>query len=109
MSTQLSMVDIFSGKPDPPVFHDLEAGARKTDPRSSKRAAREIEKSGVLRGNRNLVLALIKQYPGHTSKQLAMLGKVDRHMVARRCADLRNMRLVKSEETGEKDLVWWPL
>ena len=108
MSTQWSMVDIFSGKAEPPVFHDLEAGARKTDPLSSKRAAREIEKSGALRGQRKLALDLVKQYPGRSSKELADLGTLDRYQLARRLPELALEKLIKRTEEGNSDCRWWP-
>jgi len=106
---QLNMLRLFDGQPSPPLFHDLEAGARKTDPQSSKRAAREIEKSGVLRGQRKLALDLVKQYPGKTSKELSQLGTLDRYQLARRLPELALEKLIKRTEHQAEDCRWWPL
>jgi hypothetical protein len=110
LSASLPLFDqVFSGKPEPPIRLDLEAASRKSDPLSSKRAAREIEKSGVLRGQRLIALNLVKQYPGRSSKELADLGTLDRYQLARRLPELALEKLIKRTEHQAEDCRWWPI
>jgi hypothetical protein len=103
------MVDIFSGPPLPVRRQELEAASRQTDPASSKRAAREIERSGALKGQRLIALNLVEQYPGKTSKELSQLGTLDRYQLARRLADLLKEHRVRRVETQAEDCRWWSL
>ena len=110
MSASLPLFDrVFDGPPESPVHYDLEAASRKTDPPSRFRAAREIEKSGVLRGQRLIALNLVKQYPGKTSKELSQLGTLDRYQLARRLPELALEKLIKRTEHQAEDCRWWPL
>jgi len=105
----MNMLIIFEGPPEPPAYHDLEAGARKNDPLSSKRAAREIQRSGALKGQRLIALNLVKEYPGRSSKELAQLGTLDRYQLARRLPELALEKLITRTEQGSEDCRWWPL
>jgi len=111
MSTQyqLTLDRLFAGQPVAIPRQELAAASRKTDPESSKRVAREIEKSGVLKGQRLIALELVKQYPGRTSKELSQLGTLDRYQLARRLADLLKEKLVRRVETQAEDCRWWSL
>lgn len=82
--------------------------SRSGDPQSSKRAEREIKRSGTLRGQAQMVLGLIKRYPGRSTKELSELGTLDRYQIARRSADLKRLGLVKAVAIGSSDLQWWP-
>lgn len=74
--------------------------ARKNDPSSSKAAAAELEGSGRLEGQLLVVLALVRSYPGRTSKELAAKSHIDRYTVARRLPELRRAGYVlMSSET----------
>jgi hypothetical protein len=111
MSQQFNFEDLFGGKPLAPVLRPeeyLPPRSRTKDPESSKRAEAEVKRSGAMSGGRKLALDLVTQYPGRSSKQLAELGQADRHMIARRLADLRHMKLVHTTQNGRDDMQWWP-
>lgn len=71
----------------------FESGARRTDPPGSHFAAAKHERTGQLHGNRRLVLEALGRHPLVTSRELAEREGLDRHMVARRLADLRSLEL----------------
>lgn len=98
---QMNMLMIFEGPPEPPQYHELEAASRKTDPLSSKRAAKEIERTGTLKGQRLIALELVKQFPGRSSKELSKLGTLDRYQLARRLPELEVMKHVRVTQTGK--------
>lgn len=81
--------------------------SRRTDPKSSRRAEDQMRRSGALRGQAMIVLDLVKQFPGKTSKELGNLGSLDRHAVARRLPDLLKAKLVRRTEEGSNDCQWW--
>lgn len=95
---------------------DSGAASHRTDPDSSRRAARRHEQSGRLDVDRRRVLEALKRFPGVTSKQLATICGFDRYMVAKRLPDLRRMGLVQNVagdcgsaaggDTGG-ELRWW--
>ena len=100
------------------------------DPLSSALAVEEIAKSGALDSSREMVLAAVTAKPGRTSGTLAWLFALDRHEVARRLPDLRNVGKVqhcarvcqgackinghyceKAQAIplrGRRELKWWP-
>lgn len=82
--------------------------SRTNDPASSKRAEESAKRSGTMRGGRVLAMELVEKYPGRTSKQLAELGTLDRHMLAKRLPELRAMGLARTTQIGNGDLQWWP-
>jgi len=95
---RVSQLGLFGGHPM----------ARAADHDSSHAAADHLEASGAARAQRDQVLALVKRWPGMTSGQLARLSGVDRHMVARRCPELRSDGLVEAIKPVGKEIVWWP-
>ena len=108
MSASLPLFDsIFAGQPVAIPRQELEAASRKTDPESSKRAAREIERSGALKGQRKICLDLVTRYPGKTSKELATLGSLDRYQIARRLPELAKMKHLRVTQEGSEDQRWW--
>ena len=62
--------------------------ARTTDPRSSHDAAERLVSSGALSRQESDVLAALVAHPGRTSKSLAEVSGLDRHMVARRLSGI---------------------
>jgi len=96
---------------------DLVPISRTTDPESSKRAAREVVKSGVVASQQKVFLDLVQANPGLTSKCLGVLSGLPdgRFAAGRRLADLRRKKLVTNinPETSEdtrttgNDMQWW--
>jgi len=83
--------------------------ARATDPPSSKRAARRLTTSGRHKSQKARVLRALRDYPGLTSKELALAMGEDRYMVARRLPDLeRDGKVEKGSDHGD-DVTWWPV
>lgn len=83
--------------------------SRTTDPPSSGRAVEALDRSGTLRGQRKIALSLVCKFPGRSSKQLAALGQVDRHMLGRRMKELWMLgHIVRVEDSIRKtDLKWY--
>lgn len=79
--------------------------ARKTDTPSSHRAAETITRIAAA-SQRERVLRLVEALPGLTSAELAQRSGLDRHMVARRLADLKNLGLVTQQKNGSQDVTW---
>lgn len=90
----------------------LPPAAAHADPLTSHEAAAKVNESGDRAAQCQRVLAMVKQLPGATSKELAKRFKVDRHMVGRRLPDLRSMGLVKNgparacKVNGNKAVTW---
>lgn len=83
--------------------------ARASDHDSSHAAADELEASGRARAQREQVLALVRRWPGMTSAQLARLGAVDRHLVARRLPDLRSAGRITAAKIAGREIQWFPV
>ena len=82
--------------------------SRRSDPPSSKRAAEHLHRNGGAASQRMVCLELVKKFPGRSSKQLAELSGLDRHMIAKRLPELRDkFNLVRVTQTGNEDQKWW--
>jgi len=87
--------------------------SRKTDPATSALAEDEITSSGARARQVDRVYRLVQQNDGYTSAELAVMGGVDRHMVARRLPDLQHKGLVKKggqrqcEIRNRQAVTWW--
>jgi hypothetical protein len=90
-----------------PSFNFEQPRSRRSDPPSSKRAADQLQRSGVLKGQRLIALELVKQFPGRSSKELARLGTLDRYQLARRLPELVSLGHVRVTQTGVDDQKWW--
>lgn len=88
--------------------------ARRNDPSTSHEAAEHITKTGARASQQRAVLALVEQWPGHTSAELAAKSTLDRWTVARRLPELRAVYFVKNGDartcniTGRSGLTWYP-
>jgi hypothetical protein len=89
-----------------PLFRP--ARARRRDAISSHLAADALEREKRDKKQLKQVLALVRRYPGRSSKMLATLGRVDRYMVARRAPELAEMGLIRRVEEKGEELKWWP-
>lgn len=86
------------------------AKARRTDPQSSHDAAKRQDASGLTASHEALVLELVREFPGRTSKQLSEKTELDRHEVARRLSGLKNRKpsLVRADvPEGGGELRWY--
>lgn len=83
--------------------------SRESDPRSSKRAESDMKRNGTIRGQALIVLQLVRDAPGRSSKELGTMGSLDRYAVARRLPELRDAGLVRSESRSKNDVAWFPL
>lgn len=82
--------------------------ARRTDPKSSHKAASTHERSGRLENDkRRVYLALLTAGKPMTSKQIAEQYGIDRHTVARRLPDLERDGKVYRVNAGESRQVEW--
>ena len=88
---------------------DTGAMSRRTDPDSSRQAARRHEQSGRLDSDRWRVLEALRRNPGASSKELAAREGLDRHMVARRLPDLERAGLVRRDCDGKGDTRWYAI
>jgi len=96
-------------------LHDHRVNARHTDPASSAMADAEQKASGRRVRNLDRVLALLAAHPGSTSRELAILGGMDRHEAARRTADAKRLGLAmhtsrpREDRSGGRPGVAWCL
>ncbi len=81
------------------LFSDNAPIHRATDPATSKQASRTYTKTGQRDSDKQRVLAAVVQYPNRTSKELAQLTGIDRHLLAKRLPDLRADGRVQNGET----------
>jgi hypothetical protein len=109
--TQAAQPDLFS---QPQQRRVETPAARRSDPESSHAAAAEITKSGARAHQQQLAAAAVRQFPGHTSMELAELAGMDRYALARRLPECETAGTVKRGAvttctiTKRKALVWWP-
>jgi hypothetical protein len=93
--------------------------AAQADPESSHLAAVEVTQNGQRDREASEALALVRLYPGHTSRELATLGGIGvdgRYMLARRLPELRDIQppLVRNgtmracSDSGKLAMTWFP-
>ncbi len=94
----------------------LAQAARNTDPITSHMADEEITTSGQRAAQMMQAVQAVKDYPGHTSAELAKATGMDRSMLARRLPDARSLNFVKNGDTfrkcdvtGRKSITWYEL
>lgn len=87
--------------------------SRTTDPQSSHDAIAALEASGELGKQHRRALEAVRRNNGMTSKHLAQLTGLDRHMLGRRLPELERSGLVKrgpmvkGEEGRAEGVTWW--
>lgn len=89
--------------------------AHRDDPQSSFQAAKRINLDGARHNQKAAVLRAVVRFGGHTSRELAVLADLDRHLVARRLPDLESDQLVtrgatrvcKESSKGLSAVTWW--
>jgi DNA-binding MarR family transcriptional regulator len=86
---------------------NFESLSRRSDPPSSKEAARRAVETGTVASHEAIILNLVKMYPGRTTKQLASLGPLDRVEIARRMKKMEEKKLVRRTQEGKNECQWW--
>jgi CRP-like cAMP-binding protein len=87
--------------------------ARATDPITSHQAAAQAEASGSAGCQRHKCLLAVRERPGMTSAEVAIVAGVQRHTAARRLPELRGNGLVRNGEKrdcqvcGTASMTWW--
>lgn len=119
MSTETQFSFLFTGPAVPmqklSPEDRLPPRSRTKDPASSKRAEAEVKRNGVMRGQRMIALSLVEMYPGSTAEELSRYHALDeveqfktKIWLRKRLPELREMKLVRTTQTGNEDLKWWP-
>jgi hypothetical protein len=89
--------------------------ARASDPITSHLAAQEVTASGARDAQIALVIRAVRQHPGQTSRELALVARLDRYMVARRLPEAVTAGAIRRGVASEcsvarrKALTWWPV
>lgn len=89
-----------------------QALARNADPHTSHLAAREVERSGLGRRQRDMVLAALRRFGRRTSLELAQCADLDRYVIARRLPELERAGLVargpavQCPASGRQAITW---
>jgi hypothetical protein len=92
---------------------ELIPAARSTDPATSHEAAKRVTRSGLRHRQMDDVVGLVERFPGRTSKELAEISMLDRHMIARRLPDAEKVGLVMRGRpkvcsvSGGRAVTWW--
>lgn len=92
---------------------DFSPSHRNTDPPTSAEAEAEITADGTRENQAKRVLRLVERHNGYTSAELAHIGDLDRHMVARRLPDLwQNGYVIKGAPrqcgiSRRRAVTWW--
>ncbi len=88
--------------------------ARNADPDTSHLAAEFMNRTGKRATQQRQIFQGVRNYPDHTSAELAKLITLDRYVVARRLPELRDAKLVvngasrKCRATGRQAMIWLP-
>lgn len=82
--------------------------ARRSDADGSHAAADALERSGRAAAQLQAVLDATRLHPGSTSRQLAAISGLDRHLVGRRLPELAYRGLVDRVAIHGEELRWWP-
>ena len=89
----------------------------KTDPQTSRDAARRVKTSGSLSNGQRLALKMIRVYPGRTCPELAVIrstqtGEAEewsRQAIGRRLNELEKAGLIRREGVRDGCACWWPV
>ncbi len=106
-----AQLDLFARRPSRAVHTPA---ARRTDPQSSHAAARHITRTGKRGAQQDQAAAAVRQYPAHTSFELALLTDLDRYMLARRLPEcetggrVRRGVMRRCTVTGRLAMEWLP-
>lgn len=91
----------------------LPPASRSTDPETSHEAEDALTRSGQRAAQMAAAEEAVRQHPGRTSKRLAIVTGMDRHMLGRRLPDLEKLRRARRGEPADdpvgRGVTWWPV
>lgn len=68
-----------------------------------------MRRSGAMNSQCKSVWDAMRRYPGTSSKLLAQLTGMDRHMVGRRCSDLQRKGHAVEVRIGKRDMKYFAI
>ena len=89
------------------------AVARHSDPSSSHEAAEKVSANGTRASQQLACLEAVRNYPGHTSAELAVKLSIDRYVTGRRLPELREAGLLRNgpkrecTAKGSQAITWY--
>jgi hypothetical protein len=89
--------------------------ARRSDPASSHLAAAEVELSGTVNRHEAIILAGVKQQPGSTADELALVTGLDRVAIGKRLREMVRKGMLSEgpmracRVKGRMMLTWHPV
>jgi len=93
---------------------DVVARSKLGDPRTSEKAAFEVERQGWASTQRDKCLREVLRKPGQTAAEIAKNAGLERHAASRRLPELREMGLVENRGVRictikeRRSIDWWP-
>ncbi len=87
---------------------------RRSDPKTSQTAARELATSGLAKTQRDLCLLAVRKSPGSTATEIAEAIDLERHAPSRRLPELRDAGLIingperRCRVLGRASITWLP-
>ena len=114
MSSLPGQLDLFSADLSKTPSKKL---ARRTDPDSSHSAAENAVLENRVESQKNRLAKALEKHPGLTSRELAEVLRIDRHLVARRLPDLEKESPPRSKKGDSRSctignrqaVTWWPV
>ena len=82
--------------------------ARRSDPESSHAAIDHLEATGSHEVQLRQTLDAVLAHPGCTTRELAEIADLDRHLVGRRAADLAKRLWITRSKARREDVRLWP-
>jgi len=82
--------------------------SRRSDPASSRRAERDFVESGGPKRHADIIMDLVRQYPGWTAKQLGTLGVLKFEQIDRRTKEMEEAGRIRRVANGSEDLRLYP-
>jgi CRP-like cAMP-binding protein len=108
----MHIANLFAKTIDGAGREHFSAASRKTNPATSRTAARRHEAKGKAASNRHACLEALCAASGSTAAEIAQLAGLERHEASRRLPELRRAGLVKNgparvcRVTGNLSLTW---
>lgn len=83
------------------------ARSRRTDPATSRLAARRYDASGARPGHVARIMAVVRERPGCTAHEIAEAAGLHITQVDRRACELERAGLISRHDVGAESLGWW--
>lgn len=89
-----------------PLIFPRNRRVHRDDPPSSYRA--EADNATRVNAQREIVLAAVREFPGHSTREIAERFGLDLYLVRRRSTELGQVRAIDRTKQGSDDLRLWP-